>query len=359
MVVIGRYIRSGNLNWFFLFGVIAGLGALSKYTMVLLPLSILIWSILEKRHRKLLYHWKVYASAILAFLILLPNLYWNYQNQWVTFDFLLGKGLTGNSFNFNALLFFAAQLFVFSFVYSCFFWGGLLRKRIRLSTLFPANPEEREKGSFLFICGLFPVLFFTLSSVPGEYTDPSWLDTAYFGIFLLLAKFIDIELSQGKIRKTVTLYLAAFLFNVVLISILLSQIYFNIFNLTERQMTLFSVIGWPETASQIEEIFRQQGVQLPEYVVSREYQVASGLSLYLENHPLPHSLEKPRRNQWSPVNDVLKKGAVLVCPPDDCEGDLEDAKAVFNRSLRLVGESFVNHRKGKIRELRIYYLPGS
>lgn len=69
-------------------GLATGLGLLSKYNMVLIGPIFLI--ALLKKPQGLRKPWP-YLGGILAFLILLPNLYWNSQNGWPTLVFQLRR----------------------------------------------------------------------------------------------------------------------------------------------------------------------------------------------------------------------------------------------------------------------------
>ena len=357
MFFVGKYLKNGNVNWFLPLGVALGLGALSKYTTVLFPVCLLIWCVYEKNHRKLLLSPKVYLSAIIAILVIFPNLYWNYQNDWITFGFVVGKGLTGDSSIYNFLYFTGVQFVVFSIIYSFYFWINLLLRKTTISKLFTSTSFNRSGGSFLFITGLFPILFFSLSSLSGGYSDPSWANASYLSLFLLLARFIDKEIAGGKGKREALILASAFFIDFLLVAVIVLHIFMNAFSLTNNEF-LFKVTGWPDTASQISEVLQRNDIKTPEYVIAREYQMASVLSLYIKNQPLPHSIEKPRRNQWSPVEKVLKGGAILVCELDECEAALADLKKRFPHPFLFLGKTAITHYTKKIRETKIYYMAG-
>jgi 4-amino-4-deoxy-L-arabinose transferase-like glycosyltransferase len=354
LLFVGKYIKSKNLNWFFPFGVVAGLGALSKYTMILLPISLVIWCLRHKEHRRLLYHWKVYAGALLAFLLLSPHLYWNYQNQYQALGFAVGKGLTGGYSLQSLLEFIGAQFFVFSIVYTVYFWLTFGR---RLFSGRVAFVKCGDSTSFLWITGVMPTVFFTISSYFGKYTDPSWLNISYLSLFLLLAQHIDLEIFHGKaVRESLT-YLLASVVNLTIAVLVILHLNLNIFAITNDD-GIFKMIGWRDTSKQISQLFAKQQISVPEYVISREYQTASALALYMDHQPFPHSIEKLGRNQWSPVVKILEQGAVLVCPPEKCKETLRAAEARFQRPFKFMGATALSGHKAGIRELRVYYLPG-
>lgn len=67
-------------------GLAGGLGMLSKYTMVLLPLSILIYVSVDREQRRQWRNPRLWLGFSLAGVIFLPNLLWNYANQFVSFE---------------------------------------------------------------------------------------------------------------------------------------------------------------------------------------------------------------------------------------------------------------------------------
>ena len=70
-------------------GIATGLGLLSKYSMLLIGLVFLI-SLFLIRKKDFRRPWP-YLGGLLAFLILLPNLVWNSQNNWISFGFQLRR----------------------------------------------------------------------------------------------------------------------------------------------------------------------------------------------------------------------------------------------------------------------------
>ena len=357
LYIIGKYIRSRNLNWIFAFGVVAGLGAMSKYIMILFPLCLLVWCVINREQRRVMIHWKTYLAAIIALLIVAPNIYWNSQRDWVTFNFVLEKGLTGARFGEHFLHLTVSQLVLYSIFFTLLFWLNLFRRKIRRALLFNTDENAGENYTFLLITGLLPVLFFSLTSFAGSRTDPSWLNVAYFSILLLTARLIETELLDGRIKKYLAIFSSAFIFNLLLVGIFLAQVHFYIFPLDLPDApSLNSLLGWRDTAEKIEQIYETAGKPLPEFVISREYQVASALGFYLKNQPTPHSLEKAARNEWSPVDKVKEAGAGLVCEPDECESVMAKAKTRFGPHFRYLDYLKVQHFGNTIRELKVYHL---
>lgn len=72
-----RYTQTEKNKWLYVFGISCGLGMLSKYSVAFLIISILAGLLLTKQ-RKIFTNKHLYYSALLAFIIFLPNLIWQY-----------------------------------------------------------------------------------------------------------------------------------------------------------------------------------------------------------------------------------------------------------------------------------------
>lgn len=75
-----RYIQTKQNKWLYIFGASVGLGMMSKYSVAFYTASIAA-GLLVTRHRKLLLHKHLYIAALIAFLIFLPNLFWQYNHN--------------------------------------------------------------------------------------------------------------------------------------------------------------------------------------------------------------------------------------------------------------------------------------
>jgi hypothetical protein len=71
-------------HWWLLAGAAAGLGLLTKYTMVIFALSVLLHLALTPPLRRHLRQPQLYVAMALALLIFAPNLWWNAQHGWPT-----------------------------------------------------------------------------------------------------------------------------------------------------------------------------------------------------------------------------------------------------------------------------------
>ena len=73
-------------------GLATGLGLWSKYTMVLIG-PVFLWGLIRDARKQLLTPWPYFGGAICA-LVIAPHLWWQSQNNWVTFRFQFGHGFS-------------------------------------------------------------------------------------------------------------------------------------------------------------------------------------------------------------------------------------------------------------------------
>lgn len=77
--ILIKYVNTENSKWLYWGGIIFGIGVLNKYNIAFLALGF-IPALLITKQRRIFTNPHLYGSAILALLIILPNLIWQYQN---------------------------------------------------------------------------------------------------------------------------------------------------------------------------------------------------------------------------------------------------------------------------------------
>jgi len=82
-----RIIRTGRQQLWLVFGLVAGIAMLNKHSTLLFGFAFFL-GLLITRQRRLLQNAWIWAGAIVALLIFLPNLLWEIQNHWPTPEIL-------------------------------------------------------------------------------------------------------------------------------------------------------------------------------------------------------------------------------------------------------------------------------
>ena len=403
-----RFHQQPENKWLLWIGLAAGFGALSKYIMLLFYIGLFLHLFLyRKTRREILNPW-LYTAGLLSLAIFVPVLLWNAQHDWISFRWQMEKGTSGAEFGENTLAFTVGHLLLFSPLWALMGGLGIWWVRDRLV-------QARSPESVIVVISIFPLLFFTLMSLKGTIADPHWANLAYLGIAILLGKellwrfkkktlyvllaagiiinaaltgtvvthalnplfdWMPYELknyayleSKGLPESTLNAlqennkrFLNAAQYRADLRKILLAQEfedYAEVIQKTAMDVSadrLTRVLEWDKTGEQLQQLLIQKGIPEIAYIVSREYQLSSALSFYLPHQPWPHSIEKPERNLWSPIDDVKKGPAIFVCELQECQGGIEDYYKRFSMTLRYLGEIETSREKRMIRNLQVYEL---
>ena len=143
--IILKYFKTENTNWLFIGAFVFAFGFLNKYNIIFLFIGLLP-SILLTEHRKIFAKKELYLSLLLGLLLILPNLIWQFKNNFPVVQHL--KELSNTQLvNVNRLDFLKSQIF--------FFVGSLLVIVSALFALIFYSPYKKYKA-FLW------TIFFTL-----------------------------------------------------------------------------------------------------------------------------------------------------------------------------------------------------
>ncbi|MDH4121712.1 MAG: glycosyltransferase family 39 protein [Deltaproteobacteria bacterium] len=314
-----KYLETNNPRWLLWMGVAGGLGGLSKYVMVLFYLGVAVTCAMVPSLRREFKNPYQYAGGAIALAVFSPVLFWNATHDWVSFRHQLAKGGvdTHVPFGKHLLEFTVGWWLLFSVVLSV--WAiaeaaGWIRR---------AHPRGRvEPETALAWMGLTPLVFFSIAFILGSFPDPKYADTAFLTLFILLGHSAALAWQQrGQVMVT-WMVGSAWLINLALGLMVLVHTLRPFLPIPAQADNSQQVVGWHETGQAVADHLINQGVPLPQYVVSYFYPLASQLALHLPRHPLAfsHSLERPLRNLWSPDQALTTNNTLFFCeqPEKDC-----------------------------------------
>ena len=178
MLFAWRGSRPGApMTWWLATGAAAGLGMLSKYTMVLFFAGLGVLCLLSPGNRKRLFLGSVMAG-IVALIIFLPVILWNSRHDWSSFAHQLTHGFRNEHrslINFQNLADYAAFLIVLVSPVL-----GVLCFRTATTRL--ADPRFRFLGVFFWTV----VLFFGFSAGKA-HVEANWPMTAFVSGLIMVA----------------------------------------------------------------------------------------------------------------------------------------------------------------------------
>ena len=333
-------------GYWLLAGASWGLALLSKYTAVLLGVSVFLWLISSRDLRREFWKSGLYTSILAAFAVFSPVVIWNFQNQWVSFFFQSRD-------RFAPVVSISLEN-IFTFVVS---QAGLMHPLLFvgfIAALFcgvrrwrnSAGKEER----FLITAGLVPLAFFALAST-RVFIKVNWPTMAYPALLILLVGYYQ----RGKwparwVRKfyvPAVWALAVGVFSVVHLLLPWKSI--------PLSSSLDTLSGWPEAAARVHALKEKLASRKPAFIWAWDHKVASALQFYLPPQEKVFcrnliGLPALAYSFWEVPGGLAGKDALLVwstLDPLTTVGE-EQAKKVFT-SLRRLESLDVYRGKQKIR----------
>ena len=180
--VIIKYLHKQQAKWLYAAGITAGFGFLSKYNFAFLLLGLLP-ALLLTEQRKLLTQKAFYAAIFIAFLIVLPNLVWQYTNHFPTLAQLneLVKTQLDNVdrsiFVKDQFLFFInALVLVLAGLYALFFYPPFKKYRfVSIGYSITISFYIWLKAKSYYSIGLYPVLIAFGAVYMGVILQQGWM----------------------------------------------------------------------------------------------------------------------------------------------------------------------------------------
>jgi 4-amino-4-deoxy-L-arabinose transferase-like glycosyltransferase len=261
--------EKNTLSLWLLLGASLGVAALSKYTAVTLALSVAL-ALFYLRGPKVLLEKGLWLAVLVAGLLLLPILIWNYQHDWISFNYQLEHGterhaaslLAAGQMQLGQILAYSPLVYVVGIVASVLAWR---------------NPTARVLMMFAW-----PILLlFSFSAFKGR-SLPHW--TAMGVLFLLpLISQSLLQLWQGgRLRKVLlsVLLLSAPLITLAMVLVLLKV---NL-GFKDYEHPLQDLIGWDEVAELTREVAEADPEADMRQILIPNWSYASRLAWYARPH---------------------------------------------------------------------------
>jgi hypothetical protein len=188
-----KYLNTLSVKYLYLLGAAVGFGLLTKYTMAFFTVA-LIAGMLLSRQRKVLLNKHVLGAAVIAILIFLPNIIWQYQHNFPVITHM--KTLQSTQLDhLSPVDFIKQQLLVNGVCVFLWFAGFLallfsfrLRKFqfLALAFIIILLFLMKMNGKSYYLFGAYPMLF-----AAGAYAFEKWLKTSTVGVkYAIVSLFI-------------------------------------------------------------------------------------------------------------------------------------------------------------------------
>ena len=313
MMILLKVRVTGSMLNFFLLGLFLGLAFLAKYAAVYFLLSLFLLIIIDK---KTLGVFKNNPQGGLVFLIsflvvLMPNIYWNLNNGWITFSHTSDNANLQNlNLNFyEPLKFLGAQILMLSPI--------LFFSFVVLIKYFSFDFENK----FLLIFSL-PIILIVLVESFLVRANANWAAPALISIFILLFRLVN--------NKKLILVKINFFFNYLLVVFLFGSI------LVSSNSKVFDrVRGLDDFANELLIIINDKDLVVSDRIVY------SNISYQIRNKSnrvfMPYQNDTPLTNHFqisSPLDRVQKDVFFLI-------GDLGDISYLSKKHQGLLIKEFV------------------
>lgn len=263
---IWKFIENENRNYWYLIGLFFGLSLLSKYTAVLLLLGLIIYIVLLKK-----YYWfkqyQLYLGLLISIVCFLPVIYWNYQNNWISFAYQFGHGLSSQGYRINYVFdYLGSQMLIFSII---LFLPTLI---IAFRYLF----SKDSKKVFLASISLSTILFYCFTALKKS-PEANWPVPAYFTFAIISAKYF---MEGGKTKKR--LFIIAVSLNIILSVIVGLHAKFTMIPLGKisKNIAKAEATNWFYGYDTLAEKLMSENIK---YVLTPSHQTSAEIAYYSKN----------------------------------------------------------------------------
>ncbi len=179
-----RLVRTGDGRWWLAFGAVAGAGLWSKYLVASYAAALMLGMLATTLRRCLTRPWP-YAGAAIAFLMILPNLYWQESHDWPFLD--VASALAhGKNRVLTPFAFLAQQFFAMGPLTAPVWLAGLWAFSVR-----PAHAAFRA----------FPIAFVLLAAfLIAGHGKVNYFVAIYPALFAAGAVLLEAKFGAGAVR---------------------------------------------------------------------------------------------------------------------------------------------------------------
>ncbi|MDC2979170.1 glycosyltransferase family 39 protein [Pelagibacteraceae bacterium] len=219
--------REQNLKNFILLGIFLGLGFLSKYAIVYFIICLFILILLDQRFRKVFLDnlFGFSLTFISVFIIIIPNIIWNLNNDWITLQH------TSDNANFENIEIDFIRGLEFLFIQVL-----MLGPFIVLGGFFGFNKWNYIQKIFLIFS--IPVILVVLVEAVIVRANANWAAPALISLFALL--YIRTNISFFKIANFIFNFTVCFILFVMIAMSYPSKIFDRISGLNEYALEIYN-----------------------------------------------------------------------------------------------------------------------
>lgn len=272
MITCYRIAGEAGGSWWVLLGLFLGAGFVSKYSMIFAWLGAVLFFLSSRERVKLFKTIGPYEALGVMIVVMLPVIYWNYQNNWASFLFQTGRR-AGEMTEFRPdflLGYIGTLIAIYGIIPIPLLVTGIWNS-VKLS-LRRKSPEH-----VLLISFSIPLVLFLLPIATRYWVKMNWTAPAFLGWFVAAAAFyFTSNPGRSWLRFSVRLSVIFlfFAFAAVHVAAVIPGLYIG-------KGDYFA--GWKELAARLDDI--REELPEPYFICGYEYKTASLLAFYLDGRP--------------------------------------------------------------------------
>jgi len=348
---VNRAVTTTRGPWWYLAGLLIGIGFLSKYTMVLLYPCIALFLLSSKGDRYWFLRKEPYLGALVSLAAATPVIYWNITHGEVTIKHTMGQAHVGSgAFSLGPLFeFIGSQALLLTPLIFIALACGVLRSGLE------GFREDKSGLKLAFFASAPLFLFFLFKGLHGK-VQANWAVASYMTAFPAAAwAFGEIYGKYSEAGKKV-------LTGIVILAAATGAVasFFAYFPWTleplgaKRIMSgppYNRVTGWEELGAKVSAVKAELDAEGATFIMSDTYQITSELALYTKGNPVTYNVYtgSRRMNQYdlwpgfeglTGYNAIYVKGgdasldAVVEPAFDRCEKELFTILRADGRKLK-------------------------
>ena len=353
-----RFINSKQNKWLWVASLTFAFGFLNKYNITFLVLG-LIPALLITRHRKIFLNKQLYFALLIAIIIISPNLFWQYKNDFPVFIHLKTLAETHlihiNRVDFlkEQPPFFLSSIFVIILAFISFFKHPEFNKYVLFfwSYIFTILIYFYLKAKGYYAIGLYPILIAFGSVYLEKLLAKGWLTyirpvAILIPIVVILPQFqlIVPVLSPEKIIEKKDLFKRG-----GLLKWEDGQEY-------SLPQDFADMLGWMELASLVDVAFNNIHDKESTLIQCDNYGQAGAINFYSDqNYTQAVSMSADYIN-WYPLDKMEIKNVILIKEITDTDINREKEMSLFEK-ITLVGE--IENLYAREYGTRVYLLKGA
>jgi 4-amino-4-deoxy-L-arabinose transferase-like glycosyltransferase len=261
---------SKNANWWLVVGLMAGLGLLSKYSVLFLGAGIVLWLLWVPEARRWWASWQLWAGGLIALACFAPVLYWNHLHDWVSFSKQFGRAGGGG----------LTARYIFEFLGGLI---GLLNPLIAILAVPGAvhlakRLNARDNAASLVLLTTLPFLFYLFYHSLHARVQANWPAPLFPAFALMAAVFVaGLQPDRRVWRLLAVAGVVAGFFLALLVQLHAVR---PVTGDLARKDPTFQMRGWPEVGRELRMIADREGAV---FVATTSYGLNGQLAFLLKD----------------------------------------------------------------------------